>query len=31
MGGVGLGVQVEHLVAVEAEKFFRVRLIEAVA
>ena len=31
MGRVGLGVQIEHLVAVKAEKFLRVSLVEAVA
>ena len=31
MGGVGLGVQAEHLAAVKAEELLRVRLVEAVA
>ena len=31
MGGVGLRVQIKHFVAVKAEKFLRIHLIEAVA
>ena len=31
MGGIGLRVQEEHLVAVEAEEFFRLAAVESVA